>query len=236
MASDLPMNEEQWERLLKQSDVKSARFGELMETLADHPERDAIVSREMGWTEPIPVEDDSSEDDDDDEFDPSDVADGEFEEDEFEDLEIDEIDPEEIEECLAEQAEHEAALKETEAYRAGSQWADNVRAALSDILHSADDSDSDESELVGAAFMMSQVVLAKLIGGHSLGYEEDMICGNIVCCKQALRAATEAIDALNELGSLGVLTQDLDKLTAEGKNVCRLLEQRIEELRENVWW
>ena len=46
-----PWTEAQWEKMMRESDLKSARFGELLETLIDHPERDKIVAREMGWTE-----------------------------------------------------------------------------------------------------------------------------------------------------------------------------------------
>src|SRR5262249_9786985 len=44
-----PWNEDQWEKFLKESEVRSAKFGELLETLMDHPDRDAIIDREMGW-------------------------------------------------------------------------------------------------------------------------------------------------------------------------------------------
>src|SRR5687767_6541933 len=48
---DKPMNEEQWEAFMREGDLRAARFGELLETLIDHPNRDEIVAREMGWDE-----------------------------------------------------------------------------------------------------------------------------------------------------------------------------------------
>ena len=49
---DLPMNEAQWRRMMQESDARSAKFGELLETLIDHPDRDEIINREMGWDRP----------------------------------------------------------------------------------------------------------------------------------------------------------------------------------------
>jgi hypothetical protein len=46
-----PWNEEQWERFMKRSEARADRFGELLETLVDHPDRDKIIAREMGWKE-----------------------------------------------------------------------------------------------------------------------------------------------------------------------------------------
>jgi hypothetical protein len=48
---DKPMNEAQWEAFMREGDLRAARFGELLETLMDHPNRDEIVAREMGWDE-----------------------------------------------------------------------------------------------------------------------------------------------------------------------------------------
>src|ERR671914_64305 len=48
---DKPMNEAQWEAFMREGDLRAARFGELLETLMDHPNRDELVAREMGWDE-----------------------------------------------------------------------------------------------------------------------------------------------------------------------------------------
>src|SRR5438552_6094966 len=49
---DRPWTEAQWEAFMKRSDVRSAKFGELLETFMDHPDRDEIIDREMGWDRP----------------------------------------------------------------------------------------------------------------------------------------------------------------------------------------
>src|SRR5580700_6454691 len=43
-------DEYQWERFLQQQDRKTERYMELLEKYMDHPERDQIIAREMGWS------------------------------------------------------------------------------------------------------------------------------------------------------------------------------------------
>lgn len=46
---DTPMDEFEWEKSLKESDERTARYGELLEKYHDHPDCERIVAREMGW-------------------------------------------------------------------------------------------------------------------------------------------------------------------------------------------
>ena len=46
---DKPMDEFAWERFMKESDKRTDKYGELLEKYMDHPDRDQIVAREMGW-------------------------------------------------------------------------------------------------------------------------------------------------------------------------------------------
>src|SRR5215468_3708085 len=46
-----PWTEEQWEKEMRESDLRAARFGELLETFSNDPNCNEIVAREMGWTE-----------------------------------------------------------------------------------------------------------------------------------------------------------------------------------------
>jgi hypothetical protein len=43
-------DEYDWERFLQQQDRKTEKYMELLEKYIDHPERDRIIAREMGWT------------------------------------------------------------------------------------------------------------------------------------------------------------------------------------------
>jgi hypothetical protein len=45
-----PKDEFEWELFLRASDRRTAKLGELMEKYHDHPDRDRVIAREMGWT------------------------------------------------------------------------------------------------------------------------------------------------------------------------------------------
>jgi hypothetical protein len=45
-----PKDEFEWELFLRASDRRTTKLGELMEKYHDHPERDRLIAREMGWT------------------------------------------------------------------------------------------------------------------------------------------------------------------------------------------
>jgi hypothetical protein len=47
---DKVWDEYDWERFLQQQDRKTEKYLELLEKYVDHPDRDAIIAREMGWT------------------------------------------------------------------------------------------------------------------------------------------------------------------------------------------
>ena len=44
-------DEYDWERFLRQQDHKTEKYMELLEKYIDHPQRDQIIAREMGWTQ-----------------------------------------------------------------------------------------------------------------------------------------------------------------------------------------
>ena len=47
---DKPMDEFEWERFMKESDKRADQYSELLLKYMNHPDRDQIVAREMGWT------------------------------------------------------------------------------------------------------------------------------------------------------------------------------------------
>jgi hypothetical protein len=49
-ADEAPMDEFQWEKFMKESDVRTDKYSKLLDQYMDHPDRDRIVAREMGWT------------------------------------------------------------------------------------------------------------------------------------------------------------------------------------------
>ncbi|MGI8820546.1 MAG: hypothetical protein ACR2ID_06750 [Chthoniobacterales bacterium] len=48
---DRAWDEYEWERFLQQQDHKTDKYMELLEKYLDHPQRDQIIAREMGWTQ-----------------------------------------------------------------------------------------------------------------------------------------------------------------------------------------
>lgn len=47
-------DEYDWERFLQQQDRKTEKYMELLEKYLDHPDRDRIIAREMGWNHLLP--------------------------------------------------------------------------------------------------------------------------------------------------------------------------------------
>ncbi|MBU0714449.1 MAG: hypothetical protein KJ964_03700 [Verrucomicrobia bacterium] len=47
---DAPMDEFAWEKFMKAADQRADKYGELLDKYKDHPDRERIVAREMGWT------------------------------------------------------------------------------------------------------------------------------------------------------------------------------------------
>jgi hypothetical protein len=45
-----PKDEFEWELFLRASDRRTMKLGELLEKYHDHPDRDRVIAREMGWT------------------------------------------------------------------------------------------------------------------------------------------------------------------------------------------
>ena len=44
-----PMDEFEWEKALRESDARSDKYGDLLDKYWDHPDRDRVIAREMGW-------------------------------------------------------------------------------------------------------------------------------------------------------------------------------------------
>lgn len=216
-AHDRPWTEDEWEQLFRRSDVRSARYGELWETLRDHPDRDEIIAREMGWTRCLA--DESSET-----LDLDTSADGDA---------LD-LDPER-EEIARRKDEMLGAIP---AYSHGQDWGLRVHRTLQPYLELDPTAELEPDDPLVTAFSDSLVVSVKIAGGHCIGYDEDSICGNIVCCKRAWEAAERAVRALEELVESGgpVPAEVIRPLLEDGRQVRALVQQHIAELRSRVWW
>ena len=212
---DRPWNEDQRERFMRESEVRSARFGELLETLIDHPDRDEIIRREMGWNQ----EGDEAEADDE----PDWEADA-----------IEAINESPSEEELNEFRRQREEFETNPAYRRSFDWSIRVHDALKEEFGQLG---GDLEERLAEALADAGLVPAKLAAGHGMGYEDDSLCGNIVCCKWSLEAANRCLGSLSELSDgHPPLRPRLAPLSEEGREVERLVAARIAELRTRVWW
>jgi hypothetical protein len=220
---DPPWTEQQWEEFMRKSDARSARFGELLETLRDHPDRDAIIAREMGWDRdpdrppldvPLPQEWSEADADEDPFFD----SDGD-----------DDID--------AYLRGKRNSLEAMPAYAQGMEWGLHVHEALKDYGSPDGGLHTELDEEIGRALEGSMCVAAKIAGAHGMGYEDEVLCGNIVRCRLAADYARQGIDSLERLSAGGeVPAAVLEPLIEEGRRVLQLVEKHIAELRSRVWW
>jgi hypothetical protein len=288
------MNEEQWEAFMREGDLRAARFGELLETLIDHPNRDELVAREMGWDEIADAlaEDkqgegwkDGPESSDDNEADQAEQSD---EPDDAQDAAGESAEPGDLPprrrrrrrrlrrssgeapgeatgassgdasggssggssgtnffddeplpspEELAAMPEEEWPVEAIPAYQLAHDVAMRVWDALKPWSEMRADEEDEAGEKVGEAFIGIQISAAKLAGGHGMGYDDESICGNIVCCKKGLAGAEQTEQALTWLREEGTLPKEkVDLLLPEVKKVQEAIRARIEELRKRVWW
>jgi hypothetical protein len=240
-----PWNEERWEAFMRESDLRSARFGEIFETVMDDPNRDRILAREMGWdwlNEALDEEEAAraaGELNDEDEKD----EEGEGQGVPFAD-DPDEDEDEEPEGAKAEGGEGEASDPFDDeddcdiipAYRLANEVGMKVHNALKPYM-SEKVKEEDYDERLGQAYIGCHIAAAKISGGHAMGYEDDVLCGNIVNCKRGLAGAQEAEEALIALRDEGVLPAALvDELLPDVRAVIEAVKGRIEELRKRVWW
>jgi hypothetical protein len=255
---DRPWSEEKWEAFMKEGDLRAARFGELLETFIDHPDRDEIVAREMGWDDLADAAAEKKR------LGPSFDLDGEDDEeveswqDESDDVPADGALSAKVDEQREDPAEDaDGAGERTDnpfgdddddddgngpvsaipAYRLGMQVSRKIWDALKPWGERRADEDDEIGELIGDAMIGVHITCAKLTGGHSMGYDDHSLGGNIVCCKRALEGAEQAIRGLEGLRGKGEVPDELiDSLLPDARRVADAVRERIAELRARVWW
>lgn len=137
----------------------------------DHPDRDEIIEREMGW----------------DQFEDDDVERPWLEESnrELTDEEMDEADED------AERSNRE--LEQLPAYARAYPFGLTVHKCLKPYwIEDQEEQDEDLVEAMANCF----TIAVKLAGAHTFGYDDYSLCGNIVCCKRSQKAAESCLRAL----------------------------------------
>jgi len=235
-----PWDEARWLKFMKEGEVRAARYGELLETFMDDPDCHNKVAREMGWDVPdeiadgidelklaLPEADDDFCPDDEPPFDAEALMEealAEIEEGKFKDE--DEDGPLE---------ERDLELQQIPAYAAAWACGMEVDKLLDPWMKQQTDEEIDDR--IPEAWINIHIACAKISGGHAMGYEDDVICGNIVCNRFALEAVDKCIDRLTELRDDRVVPADkVDAVLPQVRQVRDEIESRIEELRQRVWW
>ena len=219
-----PMTEAEWEKMMKESDVRAARFGELLETLHEDPDCHEKVAREMGWDHIVDhLEAGKSQVDE-----PEEAEEG-FDEPAFDD-DAPESDPFDIDKEGRE-------VMQIPAYATCDRVAEQVREALKPYERTDHSLDEDTSDLIGQAWIGIHIACAKISGGHAMGYEDDVLCGNIVNNKRGLEGARQSIQAFEALRGKNVIPNAvIDRLLPMLREAGKSIVDRIEEMREKVWW
>jgi hypothetical protein len=238
---ELPMSEEQWEALFRESDLKAAKFEELLETFHDEPDCEEKIAREMGWTWLVDaLEREKSEGS----TDVTTVSEGDSNDDEGEELdepwldesaEDDDEDPS-LEDARQQVAESRSELGRIPAYAAARALANRVGDVLRPLME-GEDPDEERSRLIAEAYITAHQAAVNIAGGHAMGYEEDVLCGNIVKNRMSLAAVVRCQQAWGDLTGQEIVTTEVaDPLVADMRAVQRMVEERIAELRARVWW
>ncbi len=211
-------NEEDWERFLKKVDVRAAKYLELFETLHDHPECDNIIAEEMGWNqkyEDCGYGNDSC---------------GNCEK-------SNECYIYEINQMFGKSVDFdELTGRDTDDVKKITAYKRSYELYIRLNKYFENNSEKDAAEDVSEAISASAMVSAKIAGGHGMGYEKDLLCGNIANCKRSLRSAKACIESLEMVRAKSIFPEsDIDNLICEAIKVESEVIKWIEYLRSIIW-
>lgn len=201
-------DEFQWEEFMREADKRTEKYSQLFEKYLDHPDRDNIIAKEMGWDHLL----DESEDDD--------------KWDEFFDVDIIE-DGEEWKELTGYEPTEFDSFENLPVHRLAYQYTiDSI-----DLIENRFENENDESL---QAFARSVIIPpAKIAGGFGMGFELESLGGNIANCKRGLNAANRMLTALQGLRDKKILDEKtFQDFYSRGKEVRDELGIYIVELRE----
>lgn len=215
----------EWEAMMRESELQAARFGELLETLHDHPDHERTIAKEMGWDHIVDALDAGEPP-----IDTEDGAESGLDDTDLNDIDDDDGEPFEIEKM-------DRGVKRIPAYAVCDRVGEAVRAILEPLQKDDAELDEDATEVTGDAFIGIHIACAKISGGHAMGYDDDTLCGNIVNNKRALEGARQSIRGFQELVALKLLpAEKVANVLPQLKEAEAAIEARIAELRAKVWW
>lgn len=222
---DRPWSETEWDAFLGRADFFSARYQELFETLADDPQRDQLIGREMGWDEPEPqpdapwlreLEHQAG----------SDVQ---------EEIASADGDVDDRSAGIHAQLDAEdAALNSIPAYRISLAFGDAVRLAIMAMPQNGDTEPDDD---LIQTLTQALAIATKVAAGHAIGYHDQVLGGNIAQCRRAMEAADACAISLQCVAQKKLMeTETATRLQQQLTGVRDTLDLRLKELRSRVWW
>ena len=232
---DRPWTEQQWEDFLRHADLRTARYGELMETLIDNPNREEIIDHEMGWDRKREALDEQWL---------QEITEAAAEaEEELNSSSEDPVDVQQMSDLDQLRDRELDAIPAYAACEAASIAVDRLLVPLmrshggakeeSDPGNEHDEGDED----VAQAFIQIKIAGAKIANGHGMGYEDEVLGGNVVNCKRALAAVEECETALKQIQKRNLIpVAAAASLLEHVARSHKAVSDRIADLRARMWW
>lgn len=201
-------DEFQWEEFMREADKRTEKYSQLFEKYLDHPDRDNIIAKEMGWDHLL------DEREDDDKW--------------YEFLDVDFIEEgEEWKQSTGFKSYEINSLENLSVYKLAYEFS-------IDCMHLIENRFENENDESIHLFARSVIIPpAKIAGGFGMGFELDSIGGNIANCKRGLNAANRMLKALQQLRNKDLLDREtFQEFHERGKEVRDSLGIYIVELRE----
>jgi hypothetical protein len=128
------------------------------------------------------------------------------------------------------------SLRAIPAYALTLQAAEDIEDILADLVEDGG-LDENEADLIESTLEHVQQIAARIATGHAMGYDDDVLCANIVCNLAAKRFCKRSIESLQALRDSNVLSADeAGAAIVEIAVVESAIDERIDELRSRVWW
>lgn len=204
-------DEFQWEEFMREADKRTEKYSRLFEKYLDHPDRDNIIAKKMGWDHLLDESDDDEEIWDD-------IPDVDFTEEGEEWKRVTGYEPTEFD-----------SVENLPVYQLAYQFTlDSI-----DLIENRFENENVSDESIKDFASSVIIPPAKIAGGFAMGFELESLGGNIANCKRGLNAANKMLIALQEMRENQILDREtFQEFYARGKEVRDSLGIYIVELRE----
>lgn len=199
-------DEYQWERFLQQQDRKTEQYFELFEKYQNHPDRDEIIAREMGWSE-------SDEEEDEEESDWIEASEAE--------------DEESAEESDADDAELDE-LQQSEVYMQSMEL--NRR-----VFMLVEERDSLKDHPVAVELATRVAICGAKLAAALCGDDSSEVGMTIAYLKRSVKAANDALSSASRLRESGLIDdEDLGSVTELLFPIRECIVDMMGEFREEL--